>query len=122
MFGQHFFNTMSTFARKYRLEELLNALPRGVTVGTVNQMLLDHYGISTPTFLRHRQIPLDSPSEMNVSALKAYSEFFNVSMEDLLTPSDEPKKASRSVYDLLNVPQSIKIAAIASLAGMVAPQ
>lgn len=68
---------------KYTLEDQLNALPRGMSIGEVEKHL-KQYGIGRDAFYNDRRIVYGSESSIPSDRLFIYSKVFDVPLADLL--------------------------------------
>ncbi len=78
---------------KYRITDLVNALPRSVNVKND----LELKGIPERTFYRDKSIPQKSSQSITTDRLLIYAAYFNVSIDQLITAPKAKKLKLKTV-------------------------
>lgn len=98
---------------KYRLNELINNINRGVPVSAITDCLKSEYGITPERFLFHRRITLDSNSTIKEDDLEKYAHFFQVSPDEIRNYAVEKKTTISDIVSKYTgkdkIPQQINV-------------
>lgn len=68
---------------KYKIAELIEQLPKGITLAQIEEILQNEHKINRTTFYRDRCISLKSSTSIASDRLDVYAQLFSVSPEDL---------------------------------------
>jgi len=80
---------------KYRLQELVDALPKSTTMASLEKLLKDH-GISQSQFYRDRTARYTSDFNIPVDRMVVYSQLFDTPIEELMNHTIKVKPLIQS--------------------------
>ncbi|HMG94373.1 MAG TPA: hypothetical protein VK589_30140 [Chryseolinea sp.] len=78
---------------KYRIEELIQSLPKSKSTDWVAEQL-EKEGIKRRTFFHHKAIKIDADEDLSAATLLIYARFFGVTVDDLFNYNVPVKPAS----------------------------
>lgn len=82
---------------KYRLQELLNELPKSVgKLSVIEKLLLNEHGITQNEFYRDRTAPYGSSFSIPHDRIVVYAQLFGVTPEDLMNHTIKAKPLIQS--------------------------
>lgn len=86
---------------KYRINEIIDSLPRSISVKEIETTLEKEYKISPATFHRDKAIKLNDSGSIPTDRLDSYSDFFCVRADELKNYSII-RSHGKTINDLLN--------------------
>jgi hypothetical protein len=74
---------MASKEYKYRINEIIEQLPRSMTIGKIESILKAEHQISRDSFFRDRTLKISDRSSIPSERLDVYAALFNCSADDL---------------------------------------
>lgn len=74
---------MSTKKFKYNINHHISLLPREISIGNIEEVLLKSYGITRDAFYRDRNFLISEPGSIPTDRLDAYAILFGVTTDEL---------------------------------------
>lgn len=81
---------------KYRLQELINELPKGLKISVLEKLLLRDFGITQNEFYRDRTARYGSDFSIPDDRMQVYAQIFDVTVDDLRNQNIKAKPLVKS--------------------------
>jgi hypothetical protein len=83
---------------KYNINHYISLLPREISIGNIEEVLLKSHGITRDAFYRDRNILISEPSSIPTDRLDAYAILFGCSTDELKNYKPKGKSLIEILY------------------------